>query len=117
MSCICCLSLAEFLIFNNKNVTTPLHLGLEIPLHHEYGKRGFTDTLFSHSFNVSLDELRHFMTTIAQDQLSRIEAGIYVHLNVINGSEGGQLIQQGADNIDINAGTIDGKNTFHPMAK
>ena len=30
--------------------------------------------------------------------------------------QGGGLIQEGADNIDINTETVDGKNTFHSMA-
>jgi hypothetical protein len=31
--------------------------------------------------------------------------------------QGGGLIQEGADNIDINTETVDGKNTFHSMAR
>jgi hypothetical protein len=31
--------------------------------------------------------------------------------------EGGGLIQEGADNIDLNTETIDGKDTFHSMAR
>jgi hypothetical protein len=30
--------------------------------------------------------------------------------------QGGDLIQEGADNIDINTETVDGKNTFHSIA-
>jgi hypothetical protein len=31
--------------------------------------------------------------------------------------QGGGLIQEGTDNIDINTETVDGKNTFHSMAR
>jgi hypothetical protein len=31
--------------------------------------------------------------------------------------QGGHLIQEGSDNIDINAETVDGKNTFHSLAR
>jgi hypothetical protein len=30
-------------------------------------------------------------------------------------TQGGHLIQEGSDNIDINTETVDGKNTFHSM--
>lgn len=30
---------------------------------------------------------------------------------------GGELIQEGADNVGINTKTIDGKNIFHSMAR
>jgi hypothetical protein len=111
------LSLAECLIFNNNKSNTPLHTGLAVQMHHDYGKRGIIDTLFSHGFCISYDELRRFMTAIAQDQIARIEAGTYVPINLIPMDEGGQMIHEGADNIDINAETIDGKNTFHSMGR
>jgi hypothetical protein len=31
--------------------------------------------------------------------------------------KGGHLIQEGSYNIDINAETVDGKNTFHSLAR
>ena len=40
---------------------------------------------------------------------------------VLNGIDlfrkGSRIIQEGAENIDLNAETIDGKNTFHSMAR
>jgi hypothetical protein len=30
---------------------------------------------------------------------------------------GGGFIQEGSDNVDLNTETIDGKNTFHSMAR
>ena len=32
-------------------------------------------------------------------------------------SEGGCLVQEGDDNVDINTETVDGKDTFHSMAR
>jgi hypothetical protein len=37
-------------------------------------------------------------------------------LCIISVQEGGGLIQEGADNIDLNTKTIDGKDAFHSMA-
>lgn len=111
------LSLAECLIFNSTKTPTPLHVGLAVQLHHEYGKRGLIDTLFAHGFCLSYDDLRRFMTAIAKDQLDKIEAGTYIPPNMMPIYNGGQLVQEGADNIDINTETIDGKNTFHTMGR
>jgi hypothetical protein len=35
---------------------------------------------------------------------------------IIPTHQGGDLIQEGADNIDINTETVDGKNTFHGVS-
>jgi hypothetical protein len=36
---------------------------------------------------------------------------------LVFGHQGGGLIQEGVDKIDINTETVDGKNTFHSMAR
>ena len=48
-----------------------------------------------------------------QDQ----KMGYYVPYRIMHVSYGGQSINEGDDNIDINAETIDMKNTFHSMAR
>ncbi|VDI73510.1 Hypothetical predicted protein, partial [Mytilus galloprovincialis] len=47
----------------------------------------------------------------------KITNGVYVPDGIIPIPDGGGLIQEGADNIDINTETIDGKDTFHSMAR
>jgi hypothetical protein len=42
--------------------------------------------------------------------------GAFAPDGIISVQEGGVLIQEGADNIDLNTETIDGKDTFHSMA-
>jgi hypothetical protein len=56
---------------------------------------------------------RYRGTAVQQNQ----EDGIYVPDGIIPMHQGGGLIQEGADNIDINTETVDGKNTFHSMAR
>ena len=46
-----------------------------------------------------------------------IKEGIYVPDGIVPVCQGGCLIQESADNIDINTETIDGKDTFHSMAR
>ncbi|MES9879249.1 MAG: hypothetical protein ABW185_00005 [Sedimenticola sp.] len=111
------LAMAECAIYNSRRLITPLHLGLAVQLHHEHGKRTIIDTLHAHGFCLAYDDLRKFTTAVAEDQVSKINEAAYVPCGIIPIDSGGSLIQEGDDNIDINAETIDGKNTFHSMAR
>jgi hypothetical protein len=42
---------------------------------------------------------------------------VYIPSGIISVSGGGSLIQEGDDNVDINTETVDGKNTYHAMAR
>ena len=112
-----CVSLTECIVSSSQKMETPLQIGLAIQLHHEYGSRNLIDTLHSHGFCVSYDELRRFITSVAEVELSRLKDQTYVPSGIIPVSNGGSLVQEGDDNVDINAETIDGKDTFHSMAR
>lgn len=94
-----------------------LHLGLAAQLHHDYGKREIIDTLNAHGFVIGYDELRRFMTAVGEKEQEKNEGQVNIPHGLIPRQEGGSLIQEGADNIDINCETIDGKGTFHAMAR
>lgn len=111
------LSLAECAIYANRKVCTPLHLGLATQMHHDYGKKGIIEILHALGFSVGYDELRRFTTTLAQEEMEKVQSGNFIPKGIIKRSEGGALIHEGDDNIDINTETIDGKNTFHSMAR
>ena len=96
---------------------TPFHLGLAIQLYHDFGSRQLIDTLYSHGTCASYGEIRRYLTSIAHHEIEQITGGVYVPDGIIPIQEGGGLIQEGADNIDINTKTIDGKDTFHSMAR
>ena len=53
--------------------------------------------------------------TVQQKQ--KFKDGVYIPNGIMSCADGGHLIHEGEDNIDINAETIDGKNTFHSMAR
>lgn len=61
--------------------------------------------------------MRTFLTSLANLEISYLEENCHVPNGVVSYEEGGHLIQEGADNVDINTETIDGKNTFHSMAR
>ena len=112
------LALAQCAIYSSRNqVITPLHLGLAAQLHHDYGKKDIIDTLHAHGFCVSYDEMRRFITALGQDEVNRMQGNVYIPHGLMPRAQGGSLIQEGDDNIDINCETVDGKGTFHSMAR
>ncbi|VDI38275.1 Hypothetical predicted protein [Mytilus galloprovincialis] len=68
-------------------------------------------------FCASYGEIRRYLTSTANHEIEKITNGVYVPDGIIPIPDGGGLIQEGADNIDINTETIDGKDTFHSMAR
>jgi hypothetical protein len=110
------LGLVESIVSVARCTFTPFHLGLAIELYHEYGSRTLIETLFSHGFCASYTEVRRYLTSIAVHEVENIENGAFAPDGIISVQEGAGLIQEGADNIDLNTETIDGKDTFHSMA-
>jgi hypothetical protein len=106
------LSITDSIVSVSKQLFTPFHLGLAVQLYHEFGSRHLIDTLYSHGFCTSYDEVRRYITSNAQHEISKIQDDVYVPDGITPLSEGGCLIQEGADNIDLNTETIDGKGSF-----
>ena len=57
------------------------------------------------------------MTSAAETEIETLQDSLYIPNGIVACADGGHLIHEGEDNIAINAETIDGKNTFHSMAK
>ena len=110
-------AIAECIIYSGKGVVPPLHLGIGITLHHDYGSKMLIELLNSFGFCASYNDIRQFMTSVAMSEVGKIRDGVYYPTGITKRTEGGNLIQEGADNIDINTNTIDGKNTFHSLAR
>ena len=103
------LAMAECAIYNSRKVITPLHLGLATQMHHENGKSSIVDALNANGFCVRYNELRKFIRAPSKHEVSRTGDGIYVPAGILPVSDGGHLIPEGDDNVDINAETTDGK--------
>ena len=71
----------------------------------------------AHGFCVTYTELRRNLTSVANHDIDRISGDRYIPGGILPISEGGHLIQEGSDNIDLNTETLDGKNTFHSLAR
>ena len=112
-----CLAIAESMVSVSKNAFTAFNLGLALQMFHEFGSKKLVETLNVHGFCASYVEVRRYLTSVANHELIRNQNGVYVPncLSVI--TSGGGLVQEGADNIDLNTETIDGKDTFHSMAR
>jgi hypothetical protein len=107
------LSITDSIVSVAKQLFTPFHLGLTVQLYNEFGSRHLIDTLYSHGFCTTYDEVRRYITSIAQHEISKIQDDVYVPDGITPLlSEGGCLIHEGADNIDLNTETIDGKGSF-----
>jgi hypothetical protein len=65
----------------------------------------------------SCTELHRFQTSVANHELEHINGDRYIPSGIRPITQDGHLIQEGSDNIDINVETVDGKNTFHSLAR
>lgn len=111
------LTFSECLIFSSEiNVIPPFHFGLTLQLHHQFGSKFLIDTLNAYGFCATYDELRRFLTALAKKQIAKNNR-VYVPPKIISRADGGALIQEGADNVDICTETLDGKDTYHAMAR
>ncbi|KAK3085631.1 hypothetical protein FSP39_006444 [Pinctada imbricata] len=112
-----CLALAECILSINQGSFSPFHLGLALQMHHMFGSRLLVETLHSHGFCASYTEVRRFLTSASEHEVTKIKDGTYLPYGIVPCSGQSTLIQEGADNVDINAETVDGKDTFHSMAR
>ena len=111
------LSITESIVSLSKNVMTPFHVGLALQLYHDFGSKQLIETLNAHGFCCSYDEVRRYLSSLANHEMNKIKNGVYIPEGLVTNETGGFIIQEGSDNIDINAETIDGKDTFHSMAR
>ena len=65
----------------------------------------------------SYTELRRFLTSVENHEIEHINDDRYIPSGIRPITQDGHLIQEGSYNIDINAETVDGKNTFHSLVK
>lgn len=81
-----------------------------------FAKKSLISILNSHGVCITNDDLRHFLTITAENELEE-NSTVYVPSGIIHRDNGGGFIQEGDDNIDINTKTIDGKNMYRVMAR
>ena len=112
-----CLSLAECIVSVSKYKFTAFHLGLALQVHHIYGYKNLIEILHSHGLYASYYEVRHYLTSVANHEINKIEQGYIFLVESFQPMARPNLIQEGTENVDINAETIDGKDTFHAMAR
>ena len=64
-------------------------------------------------FCASYHEVRYYLTSVADNEIKKIEQGSYLSHGIISTN----FIQEATDNVDINTETLNGKDTFHSMAR
>ena len=112
-----CSAVTETIVAISRNILTPLQICLAVQLHHAFGSRSLIDILHAHGFWCSYYEVRRFITSAAKSEVDRFQNGVYVPSGIVSVAIGGSLVQEVDDNVDVNTETIDGKDTFHSMAR
>ncbi|CAG2207719.1 unnamed protein product [Mytilus edulis] len=77
-----------------------------------HGSKALIETLHSHGFCASYHEVRRYLTSLACSELSQVQNNTYIPSGIRQYNGTVSVIHEGADNVDINAETIDGKDTF-----
>ena len=85
----------------SKNVIKSFQIGLALQLYHEFGSKQLVDTLHVHGFCSSYDEVKRYLTSLANHEIDKIKNGVYIPNGIIPFTSAGCLIQEGSDNIDI----------------
>jgi hypothetical protein len=68
-------------------------------------------------FCASYHEVRYYLTSVADNEIKKIEQGSYLSHGIISTNGETNFIQEATDNVDINTETMNGKDTFHSMAR
>ena len=106
-----CIAVAEMIISLHKNSFTKFNLGLVLQLYHGYGPKHLIETLHAFGICASYTEVRQFLTSAANHEIAKTEVSC-IPYGISPKTLGGDFIQEGADNIDLNTETIDGKKYY-----
>ena len=111
------LSICHGIISHSKMVKTPLQLGLAIKVHHDFGSKKLSELLHSLGHAVSYNEVRQFVTSVANDQLSKTD-NVYVPHGIkpVDTDDTCTFVDAAIDNFDLNEDSLDGKRTTHALA-
>jgi len=112
---LCVIAICHDLIGQSRHIYTPITLGLAILIHHEFGSKTLINELSAMGHCVSYTEVRHFLTSVAADQIKRTESGVYIPTGLTGVAEHG-IVDAAIDNFDQNEDTLDGKRTTHALA-
>lgn len=82
----------------------PLQIGLAVQLHNQFASKYLIDVLYNLGFCSSYTEVSKFESSAAVSENSLLPE-----------TDGTNLVQFSADNVDHNLCTIDGNGTFHGM--
>ena len=89
---------------------------MALQLYHGYGSKDLIETIHAFDMCASYTEVRQFLTSATNHEIAKTEVSC-IPYRISPKTLGGDFIQEGADNIDLNTETIDGKNTMHSMAR
>ena len=89
---------------------------MALQLYHGYGSKHLIETIHAFGICASYTEVRQFLTSAANHEIAKTEVSC-IPYGISHKTLDSDFIQEGADNIDLNTETIDGKNNMHSMAR
>ncbi|XP_066981306.1 uncharacterized protein [Macrobrachium rosenbergii] len=98
------------------NIVTTTSFSLGIHLHHKFGSRQLIETLHGLGYSIPYDDIRWFMTSVAEDDEHK--DGTYIPQGIVKYKEGDwtSIIDAAIDNLDQHEETLDGLSTTYCMA-
>ena len=111
------LSICHGIISHSRMVKTPLQLGLAIKVYHDFESKKLSELLHSLGHAISYNEVRQFVTSVANDQLSKTD-NVYVPHGIkpVDTDDTCTFVDMAIDNFDLNEGSLDDKKTTHALA-
>ena len=107
------LSIGQDLVFGvcGSKKAPPKHIGLGLSLHEATRSKQLVDLFHKAGHVISYHQILKIDTGMAETTLQSmdLETGAILPQNLV----AGRFVHFSVDNIDINDGTLDGKNTFH----
>ena len=91
-------------------------MGLALQLYHGYGSKHLIEILHAFGICASYIEVRQFLNCAANHEIAKPEVSC-IPYGISPKTLGGDFIQEGADNIDLNTETIDGKKYYALYAR
>ena len=100
-----------------RNQCLPITLGLALQKK-LVGSKKLIEVLHNLGYCVSYDEVRRFLTSVVNSQISQAKEGVYIPrgLQRVNMEDANTMIDAAIDNFEQNEDTLDGKTTMHSMA-
>ena len=100
----------------SRNIAKPIPFCLAVQMHHKFGSKQLIEDLNSLGHAASYDELRRFLTSVAEEDMKQGDTYIPRGIGPFRADDLQTVVDAAIDNFDQNEDTLDGKSTTHCTA-